>query len=217
MWGISGLDGDKSTCFSIDGLAQCTLFFDFEKPIQQASQDVRDAISTKREDLPPEMKEPILTRFDPSEAPVFTLVLTSPSTPAPVLTRIADPGLASDLRSIAGRRAGERRGRGEAQHGRGAAPRGSAVGGCERRAGRCGARAAESRVAGRVAERQPAGEADPPERPPQECNRLRQSRRRGPRWRADSARIRSRTSTMERKRRARWRSSTASRRWGSRS
>jgi hydrophobic/amphiphilic exporter-1 (mainly G- bacteria), HAE1 family len=102
IWGISGLDGDKSTCFAIDGLAQCTLFFDFEKPIQQASQDVRDAISTKREDLPPEMKEPILTRFDPSEAPVFTLVLTSPSTSAAVLTRIADPGLASDLRSIAG-------------------------------------------------------------------------------------------------------------------
>ncbi|MDB4911559.1 MAG: Cobalt-zinc-cadmium resistance protein CzcA, partial [Gemmatimonadetes bacterium] len=102
VWGISGLDGEKSTCFAIDGLAQCTLFFDFEKPIQQASQDVRDAISTKREDLPPEMKEPILTRFDPSEAPVFTLVLTSPTTTAPVLTRIADPGLASDLRSIAG-------------------------------------------------------------------------------------------------------------------
>jgi hydrophobic/amphiphilic exporter-1 (mainly G- bacteria), HAE1 family len=102
VWGISGLDGDKSTCFSIDGLAQCTLFFDFEKPIQQASQDVRDAISTKREDLPPEMKEPVLTRFDPSEAPVFTLVLTSPTTSAPVLTRIADPGLSSDLRSIPG-------------------------------------------------------------------------------------------------------------------
>jgi HAE1 family hydrophobic/amphiphilic exporter-1 len=102
VWGISGLDGDKSTCFAIDGLAQCTLFFDFEKPIQQASQDVRDAISTKREDLPPEMKEPILTRFDPSEAPVFTLVLTSATTSTPVLTRIADPGLASELRSIAG-------------------------------------------------------------------------------------------------------------------
>ena len=102
VWGISGLDGDKSTCFAIDGLAQCTLIFDYDKPIEQASQDVRDAISTKREDLPQEMKEPVLTRFDPSEAPVFTLVLTSPTTPAPVLTRIADPGLASDLRSIPG-------------------------------------------------------------------------------------------------------------------
>ena len=102
VWGISGLDGDKSTCFAIDGLAQCTLTFDYDKPIEQASQDVRDAISTKREDLPPEMKEPVLTRFDPSEAPVFTLVLTSPTTTAPVLTRIADPGLASDLRSIPG-------------------------------------------------------------------------------------------------------------------
>ncbi len=102
VWGISGLDGEKSTCFAIDGLAQCTLFFDFEKPIQQASQDVRDAISTTREDLPPEMKEPVLTRFDPADAPVFTLALTSSRLSAPALTRLADPGISSELRSIPG-------------------------------------------------------------------------------------------------------------------
>src|SRR5688572_26412665 len=45
IFGISGIDGDKSSCFAIDGLAQCTIMFDFEKPIQQASQDIRDAIS----------------------------------------------------------------------------------------------------------------------------------------------------------------------------
>src|SRR5919204_2456851 len=67
IWGISGLDGDKSYCFAIDGLASCTIFFDFEKPIQQASQDIRDAISTKRADLPTEMEEPVLTRIDPAE------------------------------------------------------------------------------------------------------------------------------------------------------
>ena len=32
VWGISGLDGDKSTCFAIDGLAQCTLTFDYDAP-----------------------------------------------------------------------------------------------------------------------------------------------------------------------------------------
>src|SRR5919202_1045099 len=45
VYSISGIDGDKSYCYASDGLASCTLFFDFEKPIQQASQDVRDAIS----------------------------------------------------------------------------------------------------------------------------------------------------------------------------
>ena len=70
----------------------CTIFFEFEKPIQQASQDIRDAISTKRADLPTEMEEPVLTRFDPSELPVVSLTLTSETVPAATLTRLADPG-----------------------------------------------------------------------------------------------------------------------------
>ncbi len=102
IFGISGLDGEKSTCYATDGLASCTIFFDFEKPIQQASQDIRDAISTKRADLPTEMEEPVLTRFDPSEAPVMTMALTSPSVPATTLSRIADPGIARALRAIPG-------------------------------------------------------------------------------------------------------------------
>ena len=102
IFGISGVDGDKSTCFATDGLASCTIFFDFEKPIQQASQDIRDAISTKRADLPTEMEEPVLTRFDPSEQPVVTMTLTSSSVPATTLSRLADPGVARALRAIPG-------------------------------------------------------------------------------------------------------------------
>ncbi|HUO51903.1 MAG TPA: efflux RND transporter permease subunit [Gemmatimonadaceae bacterium] len=102
IFGISGLDAEKSTCAAIDGLAQCTIFFEFEKPIQEASQDIRDAISVKRADLPPEMKEPVLGRFDPSEQPVMTLTLTSETTPAEVLTRLADPGITGAFRSIPG-------------------------------------------------------------------------------------------------------------------
>jgi len=59
---ISGIDWGKTTSTSTDGLAQFVVAFDFEKDIQQASQDIRDAISTKREDLPEEMKEPVLSR-----------------------------------------------------------------------------------------------------------------------------------------------------------
>src|SRR6478672_8314144 len=102
IFGISGVDGEKSTCSATDGLASCTIFFEFEKPIQQASQDIRDAISTKRADLPTEMEEPVLTRFDPAEAPVVTLSLTSGSVPAATLTRLADPGVTRSLRAIPG-------------------------------------------------------------------------------------------------------------------
>ena len=102
IFGISGLDAEKSTCAAIDGLAQCTIFFEYEKPIQEASQDIRDAISVKRSDLPPEMKEPVLARFDPADQPVMTMTLTSETTPAEVLTRLADPGISGEFRSIPG-------------------------------------------------------------------------------------------------------------------
>src|SRR5215217_1620511 len=102
IFSISGVDGDMSTCSGTDGLASCTIFFEFEKPIQQASQDIRDAISTKRADLPTEMEEPVLTRFDPSELPVVTLTLTSGTVPATTLTRLADPGVTRALRAIGG-------------------------------------------------------------------------------------------------------------------
>src|SRR4051812_10359077 len=70
---IQGVDWGKTQASATDGLAQFIVFFEFEKDIQQASQDIRDAISTKRADLPTEMKEPVLTRFDPSQAPVLSI------------------------------------------------------------------------------------------------------------------------------------------------
>ena len=40
----------------------------FEKPVDQATQDVRDAISAVRAQLPQEILEPIIQRFDPNAA-----------------------------------------------------------------------------------------------------------------------------------------------------
>ncbi len=99
---ISGVDWPKTQASATDGLAQFIVFFDFEKDIQEASQDIRDAISTKRADLPTEMEEPILTRFDPSQEAVLTLALTSDDIPPSALTRIADPMIVRDLRTIPG-------------------------------------------------------------------------------------------------------------------
>jgi hydrophobic/amphiphilic exporter-1 (mainly G- bacteria), HAE1 family len=99
---ISGVDWTKTQASATDGLAQFTVFFDFEKDIQEASQDIRDAISTKRQDLPTEMEEPVLTRFDPSQQSVLSLALTSSTVPTAVLTRIADPMIVRDLRTVPG-------------------------------------------------------------------------------------------------------------------
>ncbi|RYZ42398.1 MAG: efflux RND transporter permease subunit [Myxococcaceae bacterium] len=102
IFSISGIDGKKTTSSSTDSLANFTVFFDFDKDVQEASQDIRDAISSKRADLPPEMEEPILTRFDPSDQPIVSLVLTSDALDVPALTLIADPMVVGDLRSVPG-------------------------------------------------------------------------------------------------------------------
>jgi HAE1 family hydrophobic/amphiphilic exporter-1 len=102
IFSISGVDASKTTSAATDGLAQFTVFFDYEKDIQQASQDIRDAISSKRADLPQEMEEPILTRFDPADLPILSVTLTSDTLPATTLSRLADPMVVRELRAVSG-------------------------------------------------------------------------------------------------------------------
>ncbi len=98
--GISGLDILRST--STDGFAQIIVQFSFGKPVDQATQDVRDAISAVRAQLPQEIIEPIIQRFDPSALPIVSLALTSLTLTPAQLTQIADQTIASDLRAIPG-------------------------------------------------------------------------------------------------------------------
>ena len=68
MLGISGVDKIKAT--ALDGLAQSSRSTSTSsKTCSEASQDIRDAIDAIRGDLPLEMEEPILTRFDPARLP----------------------------------------------------------------------------------------------------------------------------------------------------
>jgi HAE1 family hydrophobic/amphiphilic exporter-1 len=97
---ISGIDRINSQ--SLDGFGIIIAEFDFEKDVQQATQDIRDGISQIRGDLPPEMEEPILTRFDPNDFPIVSLSLTSERLGAAELTRLADPGITRELRGIPG-------------------------------------------------------------------------------------------------------------------
>ena len=75
--GISGVDKIYGTAG--DGYAQIITLFLFEKDPQIATQDIRDAISGIREDLPPEMKEPVLQRFDPADQPIVSMTIASPT------------------------------------------------------------------------------------------------------------------------------------------
>ncbi|MEO8192607.1 MAG: efflux RND transporter permease subunit [Gemmatimonadales bacterium] len=98
--GISGVDQIFGT--ASDGYAQIIVVFLFEKDISQATQDIRDAISSIRADLPVEMKEPILQRLDPADQPIVSLTMSSDTYTPAQLTRMADPAITSELRGISG-------------------------------------------------------------------------------------------------------------------
>ena len=98
--GISGVD--RVTSQSLDGFGTILVEFNFEKDLQQATQDIRDAVSQIRSDLPQEMEEPILTRFDPNDQPIVSLTLSSQALRSPELTRLADPGITRQLRGLQG-------------------------------------------------------------------------------------------------------------------
>ena len=98
--GISGVNHINST--TTDGFTQIIVEFFFEKPVDQAAQDVRDAISAIRGQLPQEILEPIIQRFDPNDLPIVSLALTSTRLTVPQLTQLADQQIGGELRSIAG-------------------------------------------------------------------------------------------------------------------
>src|SRR5688572_16594864 len=100
---ISGISGvDRMTSSSLDSFGNIIVEFVFEKDPQQATQEIRDEISGIRNELPPEMEEPILTRFDPQDQPIVSLTLSSPGLSGAELTRIADPEITRRFRGIPG-------------------------------------------------------------------------------------------------------------------
>src|SRR5687767_15988448 len=100
---ISGIRGvDRMTSSSLDSFGNIIVEFVFEKDPRVATQEIRDEISGLRNQLPPEMEEPILTRFDPQDQPIVSLTLSSAGLSGADLTRLADPDITRRLRGIPG-------------------------------------------------------------------------------------------------------------------
>src|SRR5215217_7963064 len=79
-----------------DGYGFIMVEFQFGKDLAEATQDLRDAISAKRADLPLEMKEPIIKKFNDTDRPIVALALTSSTLSQAELT------ITRELRSIPG-------------------------------------------------------------------------------------------------------------------
>ena len=85
-----------------DGFGFITVEFTFDKALPEATQDIRDAISGIRQDLPTELKEPIIKKFNDTDLPIVSLALNSSTLSPAELTRLADPGITREFRSIGG-------------------------------------------------------------------------------------------------------------------
>ncbi len=85
-----------------DGYSMIMIEFFYDKDLNVASQEVRDAISGVREDLPIEMKEPIVQKFNDTDRPIVSLAISSTVLSPPELTRLADPGITRELRALPG-------------------------------------------------------------------------------------------------------------------
>ena len=98
--GISGVKEVRST--AADGYAVVTTEFDFAKKISDAMQEVRDKLSEIRGDLPPEIEEPILSKFTETDYPILSIAFSSSVLTSAELTRLIDPKVTRELRSITG-------------------------------------------------------------------------------------------------------------------
>ena len=98
--GISGVRTIESS--SLDSFATITIQFTYEKDLQEATQEIRDEINAIRNDLPPEMEEPVLTKISLDDFPVVSLAVASNTMSIPELTLLADPGITRRIRSLGG-------------------------------------------------------------------------------------------------------------------
>jgi multidrug efflux pump subunit AcrB len=60
-----------------DGIATITAEFHLDKPVQEAMDDVRDAVSSTRADLPADLRDPIITKMELASTPVMTYTVSS--------------------------------------------------------------------------------------------------------------------------------------------
>jgi HAE1 family hydrophobic/amphiphilic exporter-1 len=97
---ISGLDEITST--SYEGRSVVTAKFKLEVQGAVAAQDVRDKVAAIEAEFPDNVDKPIVSRFNPSDQPVLSIAISSPSLDVPALTTIADQRVVRQLTTISG-------------------------------------------------------------------------------------------------------------------
>src|SRR5574343_158463 len=100
---VATLQGIKHIYTKVqDGTARVTVEFRLEKPTQEALDDVRDAVSRIRSDLPGDLKDPVVSKVNLSGAPILTYTVASSRMDDEALSWFVDNTVAKALLSVRG-------------------------------------------------------------------------------------------------------------------
>lgn len=95
-----GLHHIKSTL--TDGVATITAEFRVGKPVQEAMDDVRDAVAATRANLPPEMQDPVIKRVGLASTPVLTYAVSSATRDEEALSWFVDSRVSRRMMAVPG-------------------------------------------------------------------------------------------------------------------
>ncbi|HEX5686494.1 MAG TPA: efflux RND transporter permease subunit [Ideonella sp.] len=85
-----------------DGVATITVEFRLEKPTQQAVDDVRDAVSRVRSDLPGDLRDPVISKMELAGTPILTYTVASDRMDDEALSWFVDNQVAKSMLSVRG-------------------------------------------------------------------------------------------------------------------
>jgi multidrug efflux pump subunit AcrB len=100
---IATLQGVKHIYTKVqDGTVLVTTEFRLEKPTQEAVDDVRDALSRIRSDLPGDLRDPVVSKVNLAGAPILTYTVASPRMDDEALSWFVDNTITKALLSVKG-------------------------------------------------------------------------------------------------------------------
>ncbi|ARN23664.1 efflux RND transporter permease subunit [Piscinibacter gummiphilus] len=85
-----------------DGTVTITIEFRLEKPVQEALDDARDAVTRVRSDLPADLRDPIVAKAELSGSPILTFTVESSRMDEEALSWFVDNDVSKSMLSVKG-------------------------------------------------------------------------------------------------------------------
>jgi HAE1 family hydrophobic/amphiphilic exporter-1 len=97
---VQGLKEIYST--SLEGSSLVRLVFELDADVMAAQQDVQAKVSRARRQLPRDIDDPVVIRFDPNDRPIISVSMQSAERPIRELTSMAEEVVAPRIQSVPG-------------------------------------------------------------------------------------------------------------------